>query len=68
MSLPTGLVLRPVRMFKNRYVCDACDFDWTDDMLMISHSWCPECEARNEPWLSEPFLEDMLCDADEEVE
>lgn len=67
-TLPTGLVLRPMRVFRNRYHCERCGEHWEDEMLTVSHSWCPFCESKREPWDYEELIVDMLCDADEEVE
>lgn len=66
-TISTGPVLRPIRVFQNHYQCDDCPNEWTDEMLTVSHSWCPCCDAQMEPYASDELLADMLCD-DEEVE
>lgn len=65
-TLPAGLVLRPMRVFVNRYHCDRCGERWNDEMLTVSYSWCPFCSGRTEPYESEPLICDMVCDAEDE--
>lgn len=49
--------LRPQRVFRNRYRCDACDHRWVWDMLCTGRDWCPECETATEPYRSDAFIE-----------
>lgn len=65
-TLQPGLVLRPMRVFRNMYHCVHCGERWDDEMLTISYSWCPYCEARTEPHDTEELIVDMLCDAEED--
>lgn len=67
-TLQPGLVLRPMRVFRNLYRCDRCGDQWDDEMLTVSYSWCPFCSGRTEPYESEALICDMVCDADEDDE
>lgn len=40
-------------VFRNYYQCDACPNEWGDEMLSVSHSWCPCCDGKVEPYSSE---------------
>ena len=53
----SATVLRPQRVLRNWYNCDACDNDWCDIMLVAGRSWCPYCDAAAEPRTSEAFFE-----------
>lgn len=59
-TLPTGLVLRPIRVFKNHYQCDACPNEWADEMLTQGASFCPCCDREVEPYYVEAFTEDRV--------
>lgn len=58
--------LRPLRVFRNFYLCDECPNEWTDEMLTVSHSWCPCCDKQCEPYDSVAFIEE--CEDEEECE
>ena len=53
------------RIFRNHYICDDCPNEWTDEMLVISHSWCPCCDMKCDPYSSESLIE---VDVTEEIE
>lgn len=50
-----GIVrFRTQRVFRVWFYCDAPDCselgsEWCDEMLTVSHSWCPSCGRRAEP-------------------
>jgi len=51
-----GVVLRGQRVFRCHYICNDCTdtgSEWVDEMLCQSHSWCPACDTRAEPYLVE---------------
>lgn len=47
------------RVFRCWYYCEACDdAEFTDEMLVVSHSWCPHCGAKCEPDTVDELFED----------
>jgi hypothetical protein len=52
------------RVFVNHYLCEACPNEFSEEMPVVTHSWCPCCEARCEPYDYETLLEDA---AEEDV-
>ena len=45
-----GIVeLKRARVFRVHFYCEACPNEFTDEMLTVSHSYCPCCDARIEP-------------------
>jgi hypothetical protein len=57
--------VKPIRVIRNHYLCDECPNEWTYDMLVISHDWCPCCDGKCEPYASESLIE---ADVTEEME
>lgn len=55
MSLRT--IIKEQRVFRCDYICDDCPNEWTDHLLTVSHSWCPCCEGKTEPYLVTEFVE-----------
>jgi len=60
-------MLKPVRVFRNHYVCDACDHEFADEMLVVSSSYCPCCDAEIEPYSSEDLFDIEAYDDESEV-
>ena len=59
------MTTKPLRVFRNYYLCDDCNSEFSDEMLTISTSFCPCCDAEIEPYSSESLLEDVECDEEE---
>ena len=55
-----GIVrLRTQRVFRLHYQCEACPNEWSDESLVVTHGYCPCCDARiEEPYYVEPFCEE----------
>jgi len=55
------IITRERRVFHCTYECLDCTragSDWTDVMLCVSHSWCPNCDRRvDEPYDVREVLE-----------
>jgi hypothetical protein len=60
-------MLKPVRVFRNHYLCDACETEFADEMLVVSSSFCPCCDAEIEPYSSEDLFDVEAYDDEEEV-
>lgn len=58
---------KPLRVFRNHFICDDCDTEFADEMLVISSSFCPCCDAEIEPYSSESLIEEVEVDDEEEV-
>jgi rRNA maturation endonuclease Nob1 len=50
-------MLKPQRVFRNHYICDACETEFADEMLVVSSSFCPACDAEIEPYSSEDMFD-----------
>jgi hypothetical protein len=50
-----AIVRKAQRVFICHYQCDACPNEWEDELLAVSHSWCPCCDAKVEPYYTEEF-------------
>jgi hypothetical protein len=48
------------RIYRCHYRCDGCDVDWDDELLTAGPSWCPVCEAKFEPTVTDEFEEERL--------
>ena len=46
-------MLKPQRVFRNHYICDDCETEFADEMLVVTSSFCPCCDAEIEPYSSE---------------
>ena len=57
--------MKPQRVFRNHYQCDACPNEWSDDMLVVGPSWCPCCDGSVEPYSSEAMFEEVEADEEE---
>jgi hypothetical protein len=57
--------MKQQRVWRNHYICDECPNEFSDEMLVISHSWCPCCDAQIEPYSSESLLDMIITDEDE---
>lgn len=64
-NLYTRDLLRQFRVFTVTYYCDDCGNEFTDQMMAVSHSWCPCCDAKVQPGTIEEHEEDA---GDEETE
>ena len=60
-------MLKPVRVFRNHYICDECPNEFADEMLVIGPSWCPACDAEIEPYSSEDLFDIEAYDDEAEV-
>jgi len=60
-------MLKPVRVFRNHYICDECPNEFADEMLVIGPSWCPSCDAEIEPYSSEDLFDIEAYDDEAEV-
>ena len=61
---------KPQRVFRNHYICPHCDSEFSDEMLVISSSFCPACDAEIAPYSSEAMFDPDLAtydDAEEET-
>lgn len=56
-TLPTGLVLRPIRVFRLHYFCPRCESEWCDEALVVSSGYSPCCDEAAEPYCTEEFTE-----------
>ena len=61
------MTTQPLRYFRNHYLCEECPNEFSDEMCTISHSWCPACDGRCEPYSSESLVEEVEADDEEEV-
>ena len=43
------MTTQPMRYFRVTFYCDECPNEFTDDMVTISHSWCPCCDKECQP-------------------
>jgi hypothetical protein len=61
-DLSRALAVRRVkrRVFRCHYRCDPCDVDWDDELLTAGPSWCPVCEAKYEPTVTDEYEEERL--------
>lgn len=50
-------------MFSVQFFCDECGGQFIDEMLTVSHSWCPNCDSRCEPDGIQEF--ELECEDDE---
>lgn len=57
---------KPLRYFRNYFLCEECPNEWSDDMLVVGPSWCPCCDKSCEPYSSEALF-DLIDDEEEEV-
>lgn len=60
---------RNQRVFHCFYECNECTdlgSEWMDEMLTVSHSWCPCCGLKAEPYFVEEFEEERPEFVDEE--
>lgn len=57
---------KPLRVFRNHYICEECEHEFADEMLVISSSFCPCCDQELEPYSSESLIEKVEADEDEE--
>jgi hypothetical protein len=57
---------RQFRIFRSHYLCDACPNEWSDEMMVVTSSYCPCCDAEAEPYDSEALLDDVI--VTEEIE
>lgn len=60
-------MLKPMRVFRCHYICEECPNEFSDEMLTISSSYCPCCDAEIEPYSSETLFEMAEDDEEEEV-
>ena len=58
-ALGVQIVLKAQRVFTITYYCDDCCNEFTDEMLTVSHSWCPCCDAKCQPGTIEEHEEEM---------
>ena len=58
---------KPQRVFRNHYQCDGCDTEFSDEMLVISTSFCPACDAECQPYSSEAMFDPDLNTYDDEA-
>jgi hypothetical protein len=54
------------RVFTNFYLCDACPNEWSTEMMVVAHDWCPCCGAKCDPYDYEALLDEV--EVTEEVE
>ncbi len=47
------------RVFYNHFICDACETEWCDVMLVTAASCCPCCDAAIEPYASNEVEEEI---------
>lgn len=59
------MTTKPLRYFRNHYLCDECPNEWADEMCTISSSFCPCCDLEVEPYSSETLFADVECDEEE---
>lgn len=64
-QFPITHPFKALRVFSVQFFCDECDGQFIDEMLTVSHSWCPNCDSRCEPDGIEQY-ELELDDEDEE--
>lgn len=57
-DIRTRDTLRQFRVFAITYYCDDCPNEFTDQMMTVSHSWCPSCDRKIEPGTIEEHEED----------
>jgi hypothetical protein len=50
------------RVFYNHFICDACETEWCDVMLVTAASWCPACDAAIEPYASNEVEESIIAE------
>ena len=60
-------MLKPVRVFRNHYICDDCETEFADEMLVVTSSYCPVCDAEIEPYSSEDLFDVETYDDEAEV-
>jgi len=60
-------MLKPVRVFRNHYICDDCETEFADEMLVVTSSYCPVCDAEIEPYSSEDLFDVEAYDDESEV-
>ena len=58
-ALGVPIVLKAQRVFTITYYCGECDNEWTDEMLTVSHSWCPCCDCMAQPGTIEEHEEEL---------
>lgn len=58
-ALGIPIVLKAQRVFTITYYCDSCPNEWTDELLTVTHSYCPCCDAKCEPGTIEEHEEEL---------
>ena len=58
-ALGLNIVFRSQRVFTITYYCESCPNEFTDEMLTVSHSYCPCCDAKCEPGTIEESEEEL---------
>jgi len=65
-ALGIPLVYRSQRVFRLTYYCEACPYEWDEESLTVTHSWCPCCEQKLEAGtITEHEVERVEFDLDE---
>lgn len=57
---------KPLRYFRNHFICDGCEHEFADEMGVVASSFCPCCDAEIEPYSSEALF-DLIDDEEEET-
>lgn len=57
---------KPQRVLKCHYICEACDHEWSDPLLVAGTSWCPCCDGATEPYSVEEMFDGCIYDEEEE--
>jgi len=50
---------RQFRIFRLHFLCDDCPNEWSDECMVVTHAYCPCCDAKCEPYDYEAMLEDV---------
>ena len=61
------MTTKPLRVFRVYFQCEECPNEFMDEMLTVSSSYCPCCDAEIQPYASEATFEEVEDDAEEEV-